>query len=338
MAAPCFLTGTCGAVPAVAAQPAISEDRETRDTAARSEHEPFRVMTFNIRFDNPGDGEHVWANRRDKVASMLRLHQADIAGLQEALRNQIDELAKLLPQYEWMGVGRSDGKDGGEFTPIFYRRDRFDVLDRGDFWLSETADKPGSKSWDSALPRIVTWARFRDKASKREFYVYNTHFDHLGLRARLESAELLRERAEAAAKETPVIVMGDFNCIEQSPPYWWLTGRMTPEVLQEVERAYETKQSLESIATKLIPKEDAVLRDAKTVSKHGHHGPMTTWNGFRALVPGRKIDHIFVTSRVNVLQHAILADHWDGKFPSDHLPVLVEVTVSSPREEVSADG
>jgi endonuclease/exonuclease/phosphatase family metal-dependent hydrolase len=308
-----------------------------------------RVMTFNIRYDNPRDGENVWPNRREKVASMIRLHGADIAGLQEALKNQIDELAKLLPAYDWIGVGRNDGKDAGEFTPIFFRRDRVELVEKNTFWLSETPQTAGSRSWDAALPRIVTWAKFRKRdgvsrsdALRRngdlsrsaadapqsgekdrshaergnesdgdEFYVFNTHFDHLGAVARLESALLLRNKAAEIAGELPFVVIGDFNCTETSPPYAMLTSE---RVVFPPER-------------KPPPMLAKPLVDARGISRHPHHGPLTTWNGFQALVPGRKIDHIFVRGRVDVLAHAVLADHWDGRFPSDHLPVLAEIVV-----------
>ncbi len=273
-------------------------------------------MTFNIRYDNPGDGENRWVFRKDKVASVIRLHQADIAGLQEALKHQITELAERLPDYGWFGVGRQDGRDGGEFTPIFYRRDRFEVVEHGDFWLSETPEKIGSKSWDAALPRIATWGKFKDKTTEREFYLLNTHFDHLGVLARLESAKQLRSWTEGRVKELPVIVIGDFNCLPASPPMQWLT------CAREATSATTGDPPAEP-ATILCS--DCLLCDAIHRTKKPHHGPTSTWNGFGPLVPLRKIDHIFVTERVDVLQHAILADHWDGRWPSDHLPVMAEV-------------
>jgi endonuclease/exonuclease/phosphatase family metal-dependent hydrolase len=283
-------------------------------------------MTFNIRYDNPQDGPDGWVHRKDKVAGMVKLYAADIVGMQEALRSQIDELAQRLPQYEWIGVGRADGKDKGEFTPIFYKRDRLELLDKSTFWLSETPDKAGSRSWDAALPRIVTWAKFKEKTSGAELYLFNTHFDHLGPTARLESAKLLRSRVAATVTEEPAVVIGDFNCQSNSPPYQWLVGNETPQPAGDQTTAAGNGGKAESKELpKELPKES--LADAMHRTRSPHHGPTTTWNGFKALVPGRKIDHIFVRGPIRVEQHAILADHWDGRFPSDHLPVLVGIVL-----------
>ncbi|MEX2141464.1 MAG: endonuclease/exonuclease/phosphatase family protein [Pirellulales bacterium] len=311
----------------LAALAAILVSISTQATAA--EAEPLRVMTFNIRYDNPQDGEDIWVNRKDKVASMVRLYDADIVGMQEAQRNQIDDLAKRLPKYEWFGVGRQDGKDAGEFTPIFYRRDRLELLDQKTFWLSPTPDQAGSRGWDAALPRIATWARFRPRAGsegeKMEFIVFNTHFDHMGLLARLESAKLLRAKVAEIAGDHPVVVIGDFNCLPGSPPYQWLIGKEPPPPATEGANVKTEKAP--------IPPKEAVpapgaLADAMLHTRHPHHGPTTTWNGFKALVPGRKIDHIFFRGPITIEQHVILADHWDGRFPSDHLPVMAEITVT----------
>jgi endonuclease/exonuclease/phosphatase family metal-dependent hydrolase len=277
-----------------------------------------RVMTFNIRFDNPKDGPDGWLHRKDKVASMVKLYAADIVGMQEALRTQIDDLAQRLPQYEWIGVGRQDGKDKGEFTPIFYNRDRVELLDKSTFWLSDTPDSAGSRAWDAALPRIVTWAKFKEKPRGTEFYLFNTHFDHLGATARFQSAKLLRSKVAAVAAEQPAIVIGDFNCQSNSPPYQWLIGNESPP---------ETDPNSAEVTTGEKAASQEALADAMNRTRSGHHGPTTTWNGFKALVPGRKIDHIFVRGPITVEQHAILADHWDGRFPSDHLPVLVDVVL-----------
>jgi endonuclease/exonuclease/phosphatase family metal-dependent hydrolase len=255
---------------------------------------PFRVMSFNIRFDNPGDGEDAWPHRQEKAASMIRFHHADIAGLQEALKHQIEDLAERLPEYAWIGVGRDDGKDAGEFTPIFYRKARFDLLEHDTFWLSETPQVPGSKSWDAAITRIATWAVFGDRASGRRFLLLNTHFDHIGVEARGESARLIAERLEALAGNLPSIVMGDFNSTEDTNAYDIMTSR---------------------------------LKDAFYLSEHPNHGSSSSWNGFQAIEPGRRIDYIFMDDRVRVLQHGILSETFDGRFPSDHLPVLAEVAL-----------
>lgn len=256
--------------------------------------EPVRVMSFNIRYDNPGDGLDAWPNRRDRVAGLIRFHGADLAGLQEALRSQIDDLEARLPDYDWIGVGRTDGADEGEFTPIFYRADRFSVQDQGNFWLSETPDVPGSKSWDAALERIATWAIFEDSASGIQFFALNTHFDHIGETARENSAALLVEMIDSLARDLPVVFTGDINTGPDSPPYKVIT---------------------------------ASFRDALHATEQEHYGPTSTWNGFEAIQPDRRIDFVFVNDAFRVIKHGILSDTWDGRFPSDHLPVLAEVVV-----------
>ncbi|ARA94372.1 hypothetical protein AWN76_015255 [Rhodothermaceae bacterium RA] len=257
---------------------------------------PMIVMTYNIRYDNPGDGPHAWPHRRDQVASLIRFHGADLIGVQEALRGQMDDLAARLPDHAWLGVGRDDGRDAGEFSAIFYRADRFEVLDHGTFWLSETPEVVASKSWDAAITRIVTWARFRDAATGAVFYHVNTHFDHRGAQARLESARLLTAWIAETAGDLPVLVTGDFNLTPDDPPYPVLTQTLT---------------------------------DAYHASVLPHHGPDGTFSGFevRPVDDGRRIDYIFTRGPVRVLRHGTLSDHYPSGFPSDHLPVLAEVVL-----------
>ncbi len=255
-----------------------------------------RVMTFNIRYNNPGDGEHAWPHRKERVASVIRFHEADLVGVQEALNGQIDDLEALLPAYAWIGVGRDDGVAAGEFSPIFYRQDRFEVVEQATFWLSETPEVPGSKSWDAAITRIVTWGRFRDKTTEEVFYLFNTHFDHRGEQARTQSARLLLEKIDALAGEAPVIVTGDFNVVPTTQAY----------------RVMVTE-----------------LEDARHRSVTPPHGPDETYFGFtvEAGEEGRRIDYIFVHPDVRVQHYGVLTDHWNGHFPSDHLPVLAEVVL-----------
>lgn len=260
-----------------------------------------RVMSFNVRYNNPNDGENAWPHRKERVASMVRLYDADLVGVQEALKEMLDELAGLLPGYAWVGVGRADGREEGEYSAIYYREDRLELLDHDTFWLSETPDTPGSKSWDAAIERIVTWAHFRDRRTGETFYHFNTHFDHVGEQARAESARLILRRIRERAGGAPVVLTGDFNTLPDSDPY---------RILTEPGEA-----------------PGGTLRDAIDASRHGHHGPTSTWNGFSAIEPGRRIDFIFVNGPIDVRQHAILDDSWDGRFPSDHLPVLAEIEV-----------
>lgn len=255
-----------------------------------------RVMTFNVRFDNPADGPDAWSARRDRVAATILDARADVVGVQEALPHQLQELDALLPGYAWIGVGR-DADLGGEHSAIVFREERLEPLESGTFWLSETPEATGSRGWDAAFPRIVTWARFRDRANGRSFHLFNTHFDHVGETARRESARLLARRIrEIAGTSGPVVVTGDFNATPESEPVTTLMR-------------------------------EAGVRDARAVSAAPPTGPDSTWNAFRAIEPGRRIDFVFVGDRVSVRSHAIIDRTFEGRFPSDHLPVLAELTL-----------
>jgi endonuclease/exonuclease/phosphatase family metal-dependent hydrolase len=262
---------------------------------------PFRVMSFNIRFNNPGDGPDAWPNRKEMVAGMIAGYDADLVGVQEALPAQLKDMERLLPAYRWFGEGRSVER-GGEYSAIFYRAERFELLAQETFWLSESPEVAGSRGWDADLPRIVTWGRFRDLKSGDVVYLFNTHLDHRGERAREESAKMIMRKIDQITGETsPAILTGDFNAVPDSPPYRAIT--------EAGERT---------------------LSDAFASSRCPHEGPASTWNAFRAIEPDRRIDFIFTNSAVTVLKHAILADMFDGRFPSDHLPVLAEVSIGPP--------
>jgi endonuclease/exonuclease/phosphatase family metal-dependent hydrolase len=269
---------------------------------AAAQGEPLRLMSFNIRLPWPGDGVDYWPNRQEMVASMIRYHQADIVGLQEAFRSQLDDLSRMLPGYAWYGLCRTDGsttpQPDDEFSALFYSTARFELRDSGTFWLSEHPDVVGVKGWDAALPRIASWGLFRDKQGGPDFYHFNTHFDHVGVEARANSARLLLEKMAAIAGEHPIVLSGDFNCVPTDAPYRLLTA------------------------------EGSGFQDALFRSETPHHGPLSTWSGFRFPgEPGRRIDFIFVNEQVQVLRHAILSDCWSGRFPSDHLPVLAELRI-----------
>lgn len=252
------------------------------------------VITFNIRYNNPNDGEHAWPNRKDNVASVIRFHQADIVGMQEALRGQIDDLQHLLPGYRWIGVGRDDGENGGEFSPIFYRQDRFEVLDNGTFWLSETPEIIGSKSWDAAITRIANWAVMEDQQTQQQFLILNTHFDHRGEQARTNSAALITERVQKLSAGRPVIITGDFNVPSTTNAYSTMTGDFADGFLKSI---------------------------------NPPHGPEGTFGGFLVgdEANDRRIDYVFVSEAVEVLRYAALSDQWNGVYPSDHLPVMIEL-------------
>lgn len=265
---------------------------------------PLRVMTFNIRFNNPADGMNAWPHRREAVAGLIRFHDPDLVGLQEAQQNQLDDLQRLLPGYTWFGLPRADGGPADEYSAILYRRDRLELLDHATFWLSETPDVPGSRGWDAHLPRIATWGRFRDRSTGDTLLHLNTHFDHVGTQARAESARLLKRRLADLAGDLPIILTGDFN----APP-----GSEPIQVLLDASA---------------LPR----LTDAHTGSAEPAYGPNSTWNGFRAIEAGRRIDFVFVGNGLRVLEHGILAETYDGeRYPSDHLPVLAEV-VAEQRE------
>jgi endonuclease/exonuclease/phosphatase family metal-dependent hydrolase len=259
--------------------------------------EPLRVMTFNIRYDNPRDSANAWPYRKDWVASLIRFHGADAVGVQEALLRQLVDLDARLPGWSRVGVGRADGREAGEFSAILYRTDRLELLESGTFWLSPTPEVAGSKGWDTAIERIATWARFRDRRTGCRFLHLNTHFDHIGEQARQESARLIRHRLMALSSGLPVIVTGDLNTTPSSVAYRIFTRDTIPGAI-------------------------APLADAYAVSRTGHYGPTSSWTEFKAIEPGRRIDYVMVSARVEVLAHGILPDSWDGRFPSDHLPVL----------------
>jgi len=265
-------------------------------TAATPSTAALRVMTFNLRYDNPNDGVNAWPNRRDWVASLVRWHAPDALGVQEALAPMLADLDARLPGYARVGVGRRDGATQGEYSAILYRTDRLELIGTGTFWLSPTPETPGSKGWDAAIERIATWARFRDRRSGCAFVHVNTHFDHIGETARQESARLIRRRLDSLAGGLPVIVTGDLNSVPSSGAYRTFT-RDTVDMRPP-------------------------LLDAFAASRAGHYGPASTWTAFKAIEPERRIDYVMVSREVPVLAHAILPDAWDGRFPSDHLPVM----------------
>ena len=256
-------------------------------------------MTFNVRYDTPNDSGNAWPHRKDWVASLIRFHAPDVVGVQEALMHMLTDLDVRLPDFARVGVGRADGRSRGEFSAILYRKSRLELLDSGTFWLSPTPEVAGSKGWDTAIERIATWTRFRDRQTGCRHLHLNTHFDHVGEQARRESARLIRRRIIGLAAGLPVIVTGDLNAVPSSEPYRILT-----------------RDTIDNTPP---------LLDAMIASREGHYGPTSTWTAFRAIEPGRRIDYVLVSPDVRVVKHAILPDSWDGRFPSDHLPVIAAV-------------
>ena len=270
-----------------------------RGAAAEDSSEATRMLSYNIRYASPGDGPDRWQHRADAVAAVIG--GADIAGLQEVTWPQLQDLRERLGEFDWYGAGRKDGQTEGELSPVLYRRDRFERLDQGTFWLSDSPEAVGSRGWDAALPRVLSWVRLRDRQSGRMFVAASTHFDHRGQQARLESARLVRERLQMLGAETPVVLMGDFNCPPESEPYRVLTQESGPG-----ERSF---------------------RDARLVTEAEPEGPQSTWNGFEQIRPGRIIDHVFVTGQVDVKRFEIGDPKTEaGRFASDHLPVFATVS------------
>ncbi|EMR03485.1 endonuclease/exonuclease/phosphatase family protein [Cesiribacter andamanensis] len=259
--------------------------------AAQSAAEPLRVMSYNLRLDIASDGPDRWPLRRERVAGLIRYHQPQLLGVQEALRHQLQDLQEALPHYKWYGRGRDDGAEGGEFSAILYDTRRFNLLDSGTFWLSPTPNTPG-KGWDAAYPRICSWARFRDRQSGRELYHFNTHFDHVGVEAREQSARLLARKISEIAASHPAILSGDFNTTADTKAYANLLA-------------------------------GGLLQEARSLSRTPPYGPEGSFSTFDvANELGKLIDFIFVSNAFSVQQHAILTDAQGGKYPSDHLPVL----------------
>jgi endonuclease/exonuclease/phosphatase family metal-dependent hydrolase len=258
---------------------------------------PLNVLTFNIRYDNPSDGRNAWSHRKEMVAQAFTDHQIDIAGVQEALAGQIADLQRLLPGYAWIGVGREDGKSQGEFAPIFYRRTAFALEKQGAFWLSQTPEAVGSKSWDAALPRIATWAIFREaRSAGRRLFVLNTHFDHRGEEAQRQSAKLLLERIKALSENLPAVLTGDFNANENSPAIRLLGG--DPRFK---------------------------LTDSRRLSQAPHTGGEATFNDFSPRANHATIDFIFVGPGIQVRSHGCHPIIREGVFVSDHWPVISQI-------------
>jgi endonuclease/exonuclease/phosphatase family metal-dependent hydrolase len=258
-------------------------------------------MTFNIRFDNPADGENRWSARIPVVKAYMDSVAPDIAGMQEVLHGQIIDLLDIMPGYSYVGTGRTDGETGGEYSPIFFRDDRFILHDHSQFWLSETPDVPGSRSWDAAITRIVTWAALEDRANGKFIYVFNTHFDHRGAEARRKSAELITEKIPEIAGDSPVIFMGDLNIRKTSDDYDYIS---------------------EIFGRRLQ------LTNVENISSSPVTGAGSTFNAFRHDTEPRVIDFIFVDGSFGVRSYRVDEVTENGVFISDHWPVVSKIIYS----------
>ncbi len=249
------------------------------------------VMTFNIRYATPSDGVNQWENRKEKVAQTISYYHSDIAGLQEATEPQVLYLAEKLDNYAWVGVGRDDGKAKGEFAPIFYNKDRIQLVKWKTSWLSKTPGIP-SKDWDAALPRIATIAHLKRKSDGLTFIAINTHYDHKGEVARVESSKLILEIVNTfLAQGFKVVLMGDFNSRPLDEPILTYTR--------------------------------GGLANSFDISSTSHFGPINTFTGFNNIErPDSQIDHIFVNSEIKVKSHATISQAWEGLYASDHHAVI----------------
>lgn len=255
---------------------------------------PLTAMTYNIRYASPNDGDNTWDKRRDELGQLVQYYRPAVMGTQEGLHHQLLDMDARLPQYARIGVGRADGKTGGEYAAIYYDTTRLTALTSATFWLSESQDT-ASVGWDAAMERVATYGLFYDHAQHRHLWVMNAHFDHIGVIARTQSARLLLEKLAAVnTLHFPVIVMGDFNSEPDTEAIRWL---------------------------------DAQLDDALAISPQPLYGPIGTFTGFdKALVPDRRIDYIF-TKGFGVQRYRHIDDRRrDGFFVSDHLPVVAELT------------
>ncbi len=271
--------------------------RKQRRLIIQNEEAHLRMMSFNVMGVEGKKTQDSWCFRKEFVASMIRFHRMDLIGLQEPLSNQVRDLQEMLPEYHWYGVGMNDGKNLGSHNAIFWKKGRFDLLDQGFFFLSPTPHVP-SLAWGAFFIRGVTWVKLRDKKTKKSFFFFNTHFDYHSLSARNESARLLLKKLKEIAENFPSVIVGDFNLFPE------LDGKQTYRILTRND-----------------------LVDAQSAALFPHHGPTGSWSGFKkAGEPGIKPDYIFVKKKGTVVvSHGILSDSFDGRFPSDHLPVVAEI-------------
>lgn len=253
-------------------------------------------MTYNIRYDNPNDGKNQWLYRNEFLCDQITYNEVDVFGIQEGLHHQVKYLDNNFKNFSYVGIGRDDGKEKGEYSAIFYNSNKFEVIKSDTFWLSETPEKI-SVGWDASMERICTYVLLEIKSSNQRFWVFNTHFDHIGDKARFESSKLIFSKIQQInLKNLPVFVMGDFNLLPTSEPIKYLSE---------------------------------VLDDSKMISLTKPFGPNGTFSGFNFNKPVKdRIDYIFTNKeKVKVNKYAVLSDSKECKYPSDHLPVIIEVEI-----------
>lgn len=258
-----------------------------------------KCITLNLRFDNKEDGINKWDNRIERVSQFLNDEAADVICLQEVLNRQLNDLDGTLDGYAHVGVGRDDGKTRGEYAPIFYKNKKYENLEEGTFWLSEHPDSVGSVGWDARLPRIATWIKLKDKKTGRLFVVINTHFDHIGRKARQQSAELIKNWIYENVNHLPVILAGDLNVTEKSEAYKSLTAEDSP--LADVSKVCKKKEGV----------------------NYSFHNFGRTSSILRS-----KIDYIFVSRDAKVKSVYIpYEDPIEGMYLSDHNPIIAHILI-----------
>jgi endonuclease/exonuclease/phosphatase family metal-dependent hydrolase len=257
-----------------------------------------KVMTYNIRMDTPNDGENAWPNRKETLTNQILFFAPDVVGIQEGLAHQVHYLDTSLEAYRRVGIGRADVKEDGvgEYAAIYYNREKFKKLKSGTFWLSNTPDVP-SRGWDASLNRICTFILLKSKSSGKQFWVFNTHFDHKGVEAREKSVELIVQKIEALNKEKqPIFLIGDFNLQPTDVPIQFLVSQ---------------------------------FNDSKKISQLVPYGPIGTSNGFDINRKDQKrIDYIFTSKNsIEIKKYAVITNIDNQKYPSDHFPVFVEAAI-----------
>ncbi len=271
---------------------------------ANVEAQTLNVGTFNIKNDNPKDGLNAWKYRKGIVTALIKFHDFDLLGIQEAFSSQMKDLQDSLPEYAYVGKGRDDGDQKGEYSAVLYKRNRFKLIKEGQFWLTEKNIHVPDKGWDAALPRICTWVELKDKKSGKKLFHFNTHFDHRGQIARIESAKLILQMIKKIAGKSPVILTGDFNLDQHSENY------------------------------KILNESD-ILKDAY-VSSSFRYKLNGTFNAFNSkAITNSRIDHVYLTSHFKVFKYAVLTDSYRNstekiKAPSDNFPGEVQLYKAEP--------
>lgn len=257
--------------------------------------EQLKVMTFNIRLDAPSDGDNNWKYRKNNVAQMIKYYQPDLLGMQEVCHNQMEDLKQSLPQYTALGVARDDGKEAGEYCPIFFNTERFDVVDYGNFSLSENPDSIGLKGWDASYNRITTWCVLKDKNTSNQLVFFNTHLDNDGKVARNESVQLIMNKIKEIAPGVPAIITGDFNCTPDDEPLKVLEAGGMMNALTTAKVTYGSSWSFHDFGR--LAMEERVL-----------------------------LDYIFTTTGAIIDRYRVIEDMPNNSYLSDHHPVMVDVT------------